>query len=85
VENQTTVMQHTTTAPTANKFLFVIIGLFPFSCFYGFGQSFYLSAERRLEILKARKKPLLGMWMQAVISPVELIKYGDSDKIRTKS
>jgi hypothetical protein len=41
---------------------------------------FSLSAEKQLEILNARKKPHLGMWMQAVISQVELIKYGDSDK-----
>jgi hypothetical protein len=40
----------------------------------------YLSAEMRLEISNARKKPLSGMWIWAVIIPVELIKYGDSDK-----
>jgi len=55
--------------------LFVVIGLFPFSRFYDFGQSFYLSAERQLEILNARKKLHLGMWMQAVTSPVELRAY----------
>jgi len=54
-------MQHTTTTPTANKFLFVIIGLSLFSRFYDFGQSFYLSAERQLEILNARKKTHFGM------------------------
>jgi hypothetical protein len=73
-------MQHTTTAPTANKFLFVAICLSPFYRFYDFGQSFYLSAELQLEILNARKKAHFGIWMQAVTSPVELIKYGDSDK-----
>jgi hypothetical protein len=80
VENQTTVMQHTTATPTANKFLFVVICLSPFSHPYDCEQSFCLSAERQLEILNARKKAHFGMWMQAVTSPVELIKYGDSDK-----
>ena len=30
--------------------------------------------------MNARKKAHLGMWMQAVTNPVELIRYGDSDK-----
>jgi len=45
---------------------------------------FYLSAERQLEILNALKKLHLGMWMQAVINQVELIKYVDSDKSEQK-
>jgi hypothetical protein len=49
VENQTTIVQHTTAAATANKFLFTRIGLPPFSRFCGIRLFFVYRQKRMLK------------------------------------